>query len=124
MTLVCLNICLTAGSVVCGAGAGVFSKKCSSAPAWGHVFYFRRWRRAVLGTLACRGVLFHFLVSASAFTVLRLEPAARAQELQGMKELIEQAAGNRSLSRGKRANAALVKQDHDLVLSREAEADR
>ena len=65
-----------------------------------------------------------FLVSASAFTVLRLEPAARAQELQGMKELIEQAAGNRSLSRGKRANAALVKQVHDLVLSREAEADR
>jgi len=65
-----------------------------------------------------------FLVRASAFTVLRLEPAARAQELQGMKELIEQAAGNRSLSRGKRANAALVKQVHDLVLSREAEADR
>ena len=41
-----------------------------------------------------------------------------------MKELIEQAAGNRSLSRVKRANAALVKQVHDLVLSREAEADR
>ena len=54
----------------------------------------------------------------------RLAEAARAQELQGMKELFEQAAGNRSLSRGKRANAALVKQVHDLVLSREAEADR
>ena len=65
-----------------------------------------------------------FLVSASAFTVQRLEPAAREQEMQGMKELIEQAAGNRSLSRGQRANAALVKQVHDLVLSREAEAGR
>jgi len=64
-----------------------------------------------------------FLISASAFTVLRLEPAARAQELQGMKELFEQAAGNRSLSRGKRANAALVKQVHDLVLSRQGEAN-
>ena len=39
-----------------------------------------------------------FLVSASAFTVLRLEPSAREQELQGMGELVEQAAGNRELS--------------------------
>ena len=62
-----------------------------------------------------------FLISASAFTVLRLEPAARAQELQGMRELVEQAAANRNLSPGKRANAALVKQVHDLVLSRQGE---
>lgn len=64
-----------------------------------------------------------FLISASAFTVLRLEPAARAQELQGMRELVEQAAANRNLSPGKQANAALVKQVHDLVLSRQGEAN-
>ena len=64
-----------------------------------------------------------FLVNASAFTVQRLEPAAREQELQGMRELVDQAASNRSLSPGKRANAALVKRVHDLVLSRQSEAN-
>ena len=40
-----------------------------------------------------------------------------------MRELVEQAVAARNLSPGKRANAALVKQVHDLVLSRQGEAN-